>query len=133
MARKPKPAPKSPKSQRPRYERFGDPLAPQSTFYRRLSVNLAIAAGLIAASLAVGMLGYWLLGGLAPVDAFLNAAMILGGMGPVDTLTNDAAKIFAGIYALYSGVTLVAVATFILAPVVHRFLHRLHLENESDE
>ena len=115
------------------YERIGDPLAPMSTFYRRLSANLAIALGLIAASLAVGMLGYHFLGGLAWVDAFQNAAMILSGMGPVDALPDPAAKIFAGIYAIYSGLALVATAGLILAPIVHRFLHRFHLEDEADE
>lgn len=121
------------KQRRSRYESARDPLAPRSAFYRRLSYNILAGGGLILVSLAIGVAGYAGFAGLAPVDAFLNAAMILGGMGPVDTLTSDAAKIFAGIYAIYSGVTIIGVATFILAPVVHRFLHVFHLENEGDE
>lgn len=78
-------------------------------------------------------LGYHFLGGLAWIDAFQNAAMILSGMGPVDPLKTDLAKLFAGVYALYSGLALVATAGLILAPIVHRFLHRFHLEDESDE
>jgi hypothetical protein len=115
------------------YERAKDPLAPRGTFFRRLTANLGLALGLVAVSLSVGVLGYWLLGGLAVVDAFMNAAMILSGMGPVDILTNDAAKIFAGIYALYSGLTLVATAGLILAPILHRFMHKFHLEDASDQ
>ena len=88
-----------------------DPLAPRSTFYRRLSYNVVAGSGLILVSLAIGVAGYAGFAGLGPVDAFLNAAMILGGMGPVDTLTSDAAKIFAGIYAIYSGVTIMLTAT----------------------
>lgn len=79
------------------------------------------------------MLGYHYLGGLAWIDAFLNAAMILSGMGPVDVLTAAPAKLFAGLYAIYSGLTLVATAGLVLAPIIHRFLHRFHLEDESDQ
>lgn len=121
-----------PLSPRP-YERARQPLAPPHIFFRRLGANLALALGLVAGSLVVGMLGYHFLAGLAWIDAFLNAAMILSGMGPVDVLTGVPAKIFAGIYAIYSGLTLVATAGLILAPIIHRFLHRFHLEDESDE
>ena len=127
---------KTPPAQKPptfRYERAGDPLAPVAMFYRRLSANLLIALCLIALSLAVGMSGYHFLAGLAWIDAFQNAAMILSGMGPVDTLTTPGAKLFAGLYALYSGLALVATAGLILAPILHRFLHRFHLEDATDE
>ena len=113
------------------YERPGEPLAPRRTFFRRLVANLALALGLIVVSLAVGMLGYHFLGGLAWIDAFLNAAMIESGMGPVDVLMTWEAKLFAGLYALYSGLTLVATAGLILAPILHRFLHRFHLEDSG--
>jgi len=116
-----------------RFERARDVLAPRSVFFHRLTANLRLAAGIVAASLFVGMLGYHFLGGLAWIDAFQNAAMILSGMGPVDPLTTAPAKLFAGVYALYSGLALVATAGLILAPIVHRFLHRFHLEDESDE
>ena len=109
------------------------PLAPRSTFYRRLSANLTLAFGLVAVSLVIGMAGYHFLGGLDWIDAFLNASMILSGMGPVDTLSEPLAKLFAGFYALYSGLALVAMAGLILAPILHRFLHRFHLEDDQDE
>jgi hypothetical protein len=57
--------------------------------------------------------------------------MILGGMGPVNELTSDAAKLFAAIYALYSGVAFLAVAALLIAPFAHRLLHRLHLEDSG--
>ena len=66
------------------------------------------------------------------VDAFLNVAMILSGMGPIGTLQTDAGKIFAGCYALFSGLALVAALGIIFAPVVHRFLHKFHLEDTGD-
>src|ERR1039458_142844 len=70
-------------------------------------------------------------GGDVRVDAFENAAMILSGMGPVATLQTDAGKIFAGCYALFSGIALITILGIIFAPVVHRFLHKFHLEDET--
>jgi hypothetical protein len=91
-----------------------------------------LALGLIAVSLAVGMAGYHHLAGLGWVDAFENASMILGGMGPVADLHSDAAKVFAGAYALYSGLFLILVAGLILAPALHRLLHSLHIDNKDE-
>lgn len=116
----------------PVYEDASDPLASRARFFRRLGANIALAVLLIAVSLFAGMAGYHWLGGLGWVDAFLNAAMILSGMGPVDSLNNDSAKIFAGLYAIYSGLLVVATTALILAPALHRFLHRLHVKDEQD-
>jgi hypothetical protein len=54
--------------------------------------------------------------------------MILGGMGPVDTLHSAAGKLFAGLYAIYSGLVLLAAAGVVMTPWIHRFMHRFHLE-----
>ena len=107
-------------------------LASRAVFYRRLMRNGQAAAALIAVSLAVGVIGYHALGGLAWIDAFQNAAMILSGMGPVDPLTSSGAKFFAGCYALYSGLALIATATIALAPIIHRLFHSFHLEDSPD-
>ena len=79
------------------------------------------------------MLGYHVLEKLAWVDAFLNAAMILSGMGPVASMQTEAGKIFAGCYALYSGIALISILGIIFAPVVRRFLHKYHLEFTNDD
>ncbi|MCX6352094.1 MAG: hypothetical protein NTX03_09565 [Bacteroidetes bacterium] len=94
---------------------------------------------LIAISIFVGMIGYHSIGHLGWVDSLLNACMILAGMGPVDPLPNDAAKVFASFYSLYSGIAFLTIASLLFAPIFHRFLHRFHLdiydvsENESNE
>jgi len=75
--------------------------------------------------------GYHCLEQLPWIDAFLNAAMILSGMGPVATLQTNAGKLFAGCYALFSGIALITILGIIFAPVVHRFLHKFHLEDEG--
>jgi hypothetical protein len=83
--------------------------------------------------LAIGVAGYGWFAHLDLVDAFLNAAMIAGGMGPVDVLTGDAAKIFAGVYAIVSGVVIIGAAGIVLAPVLHRVLHALNLDEGDDD
>jgi len=77
------------------------------------------------------MLGYHFIAGQNWPDSYLNAAMILSGMGPIGDLKSTGAKIFAGTYALYSGLALILIAGIILSPVVHRFLHKFHLEDKK--
>jgi hypothetical protein len=98
----------------------------------RLVRNAAIVAGLIAAALAIGAAGYHWFGGLSWLDATLNAAMILTGMGPVNPLTSPAAKAFAIVYALASGVFFLSMVAVLLAPGLQHLLHRFHLELDQD-
>jgi hypothetical protein len=114
-----------------RFERHSDPVATGTVFYARLARSLAIGVLLILGSLLVGMCGYHFLERLEWIDAYENAAMILSGMGPMYAPQSVAGKLFAGTYALYSGVAVLAIASVILAPVVHRFLHRLHADEEG--
>lgn len=114
------------------YEHRSHPLLSTPHFLRRLATHAGVALGLVVLSLSAGTVGYHLLGDLGWVDAFLNAAMILGGMGPVDPLDNDPAKLFAAGYALYSGITFLAISAILVAPFAHRLLHALHLERDDD-
>ena len=91
-----------------------------------------VALAILAGALLVGVLGYRGLGRLPWIDAILNASMILSGMGPVAELESDGAKLFASVYALFSGVVFLAVTGLVLAPVLHRLLHRLHLDDGDD-
>jgi hypothetical protein len=81
---------------------------------------------LLALSLGIGMVGYHQFEKLPYIDAFLNSAMLLGGMGPVDIPHSAAGKIFAGLYALYSGILFLVMATLMTAPFLHRLMHRFH-------
>jgi hypothetical protein len=112
------------------YEHKHAPLLTAAKFRRRLVRHALIALVIVAGSLAMGVIGFHFLSNLAWIDALLNAAMLLGGMGPVGELLNWPAsgKIFASIYALYSGIVFLIVAGLLFAPVFHRFLHRFHLE-----
>src|SRR5256712_10117068 len=120
--------------QRPlRFERRSDPLAPTSIFVRRLLASLGIALSLIAVALSIGIAGYHILGRFNWIDSLLEASMILGGMGPVNQLPNDAAKIFASAYALFSGLIFIAVLGVVLSPIAHRFLHKFHIDEEDEK
>ena len=86
---------------------------------------------LLVVSLAVGMAGYMAFEQLAPLDAFLNAAMLLGGMGPVDAPKTAAGKFFAGCYALYAGLVFLVCAALLATPILHRLLHRFHWDEAA--
>lgn len=108
------------------YEHRTQPPLSRLAFAARLLRHAAVAGGMVSVSLGIGMLGYMHYEQLAWRDAFLNSAMLLGGMGPVDAPKTDGGKVFAGLYALYAGLVFLIVAGVLLAPVVHRVVHRLH-------
>ena len=101
--------------------------------YMHLTVNWLIASLLIVLALFIGMLGYHVYGQMSWIDAFVNASMILSGMGPVSPLTTDSGKLFAGCYALFSGLAFLMIVVIILSPVIHRFFRKVHLEYNNDE
>jgi hypothetical protein len=113
------------------FERRREPLLSRAAFLGRVAASCGAALLLIAVSLYAGMFGYRYYEGMSWVDAFVNASMILSGMGPVSTLRTEGGKIFAGCYALYSGLAVIIATGLILAPVVHRLMHRFHLEAEG--
>jgi hypothetical protein len=111
------------------FEHRSSPLLPRQAFYRRVVNCFLFSQALVAVALGIGMAGYHFIEKLCWVDAFENAAMILSGMGPVSTLLTDTGKIFAGFYALFSGLMFITVTGIVLAPVAHRALHKFHLES----
>ena len=115
------------------YENYKQPMLTQRDFIVRLGRHALVSVGLLLLSLFSGIAGYMAFGHLKLVDAFLNASMILAGMGPVDQLSDDGGKLFAGFYALYSGVVFLVIVGVVVAPVVHRLLHRLHVEPDDRE
>jgi len=112
------------------YETRHQPLLPRHAFVKRLVRNFTVASVLVGASLLGGMSGYHFLEDMSWLDSFANAAMILSGMGPLEPLHTPAGKLFAGLYALYSGLALIVATGVLIAPVVHRMLHQFHVEEE---
>lgn len=115
------------------YEHRSQPPISQARFIRRMTVHGWYALQLIGASLAIGMAGYHWLARESWVDAFLDTSMLLGGMGPVGALPTAAAKIFAGLFALYAGLVFLAVSILLLTPVFHRVLHKFHWEVTANQ
>ena len=113
------------------WERRGHALLPMGAFLRRVAFNLLLGFGLVGASLVAGMWGYSHYEGMDATQSFLNAAMILSGMGPVDELHTRAGKLFAGWYAIYSGVAVLAIAGLVFAPLLHRLLHHFHADERD--
>lgn len=114
------------------FEHHRQPLLSREAFARRVGRYFAAALLLVATSWLIGILGYRLLEGMAWIDAVLNAAMILGGMGPVDELHTNTGKLFASFYSLFSGIVFLVAVGVLMAPILHRWLHRFHLKLEDD-
>jgi hypothetical protein len=113
------------------YEKMHEPLASKVVFRRRLMVHLVLTMAVVGVTLAFGMAGSMLFGGMTPIDAFLFSSMILAGMGPVGEITQYGMKIFAGIYAIFCGVLILAIAAYALAPIIHRALHLVHADDKD--
>ena len=113
------------------FEHRRQPLLARHLFISRMRRSVLTFVVILGASLALGTVGYRLAAGLPWLDALLNASMILTGMGPVNAMTTVAGKLFAAAYALFSGVAFLSSVGVLVAPVLHRFLHRFHLEEDA--
>jgi hypothetical protein len=109
------------------YNRGHIPLASREAHRQRILTAGKVGLVLVAISLGIGMAGYAFFEKLGFLDAFLNAAMILSGMGPVKNPESTGGKIFAGLYAIFSGFAVLGIAAIIFAPIVHRIFHKLHI------
>jgi hypothetical protein len=115
-----------------RFERRGQPVVSRRKFLVRMLIAIGLWMVLTTAGLAIGIAGYAAFEGMSFVDAYVNAAMILSGMGPLGELKTTAGKVFAGSYAILSGLIIVIATGFVLAPIFHRILHRFHVETTKE-
>jgi hypothetical protein len=115
------------------FEHKSQPLLGRAEFYRRMVRSFGFAMAIVAFSLTLGTVGYHLFGNLVWIDALLNAAMILTGMGPVDPMKSVGGKLFSAFYALYSGIAFLTMMAVVGSPLVHRFMHKFHLEDDTDQ
>ena len=114
------------------FEHKAKPLLPRSEYYKRVFRYTLFSILLIVGSLGIGILGYHYINQLSWIDALVNASMILTGMGPLDPLINDAAKYFASFYSIFSGVVFLSTVAVFLSPIVHRFLHKIHISDSQE-
>lgn len=114
------------------YEHRHEPLLPHREYVRRVVRNLLTGILIIVGSLGIGVLGYHLTEHMPWLDALVSASMILFGEGPTQELQTVAGKWFAAFYAMFSGVMFITIVGVIFVPVLHRFMHKFHLEVEDD-
>lgn len=110
------------------FEHKSRPLLPKRLFIRRMLWNALFAAFVLLICLLIGITGYHFLGPMSWIDSLHNASMILSGMGPVVEIKTNAGKFFSSFYALFSGVAFITNIGVLIAPIAHRFFHKLHLE-----
>lgn len=115
------------------FEHKNEPLLPRDLFVKRMVKHLLLGTITILFSLMIGVIGYHYFEDMGWIDSLLNASMILGGMGPVNELHTDSGKIFASMYALFSGIIFLVTVGIIIAPAVHRFLHSLHIDEKDSK
>jgi hypothetical protein len=115
------------------FEHRSEKVISRHRFARRMGRAVALWLALVIVALVIGMAGYAWTEGMSAVDAYVNAAMILSGMGPIGELKTTAGKIFAGTYAIFSGLVIIIATGFLLAPIFHRVLHRFHVELAKDD
>ena len=114
------------------FEQYSKPLLSRREYFFRVLRYLGFTLALLSVSLGIGVVGYHTFNNLSWLDSLLNASMILTGMGPVDPMTSNGAKWFASFYSIYSGVAFLGTVAVFLSPIVHRFLHKHHLDDEDD-
>ena len=105
------------------------PLSSRNTFFARVRRALALSGSLIGSTLAVGTIGYHLVDNFSWLDAFHQSSLLLSGMGPVKENASVAGKLFDSFYALFCGVILLGATGIMFTPVIHRILHRFHIED----
>jgi hypothetical protein len=116
-----------------KFENRTQKVTPFPQFLFRLGRYGLFAMGLIVFSVLLGTVGYHYYGNISWLDSFHMACMILTGMGPVVEMTTPEAKVFSSLYALYSGVAFLSITAVFFAPIIHRLLHILHVEQDEDE
>ena len=113
------------------FEHKSKPLLSKKDYYSRIWINFLLSNLIMLVSLLIGVIGYHFIAQLGWVDAIENSSMILTGMGPVAVMHDDASKLFASFYALYSGVAFLTTIAVFIAPIVHRFMHKFHIDDEE--
>ena len=113
------------------YEKKHEPLLPKKHYYRRILKSMLRGSVFLFSALFIGIAGYHWICNFSWINSLLNASMILGGMGPVDMISTSAGKLFASFYAIFSGIAFLSTIGVIMAPIVHRFMHRFHIQDEE--
>ena len=97
----------------------------EAHFVRDFLSYLGLSSLCIVLGLLIGVLGYHWTARLTWLDATVDASMILSGMGPVNPLMTNGAKLFASLYALFSGLVFVLAMGVVLSPLIYSLMKQL--------
>lgn len=115
------------------FEHRSEKVLPPKAFARRMLGVFLITLAIVAGSMIVGTLGYRWFAGLWWDRAFHHTCLVLAGHHiPADGFVRQA-PVFNGLFVLYSRLVFVTLVAILLAPLVHRIMHRLNLESEDSE
>src|SRR5690625_4651494 len=113
------------------YESRKDAVLPRRQFAWRMAQHVGLAGLIIVAAVLVGMVGHMWLEPVSWHDAVLNVSLILAGIGPFLLPQTVAGKLFFAFYNVLVGVVILALIGVIMAPLIHRMLHKFHLDDED--
>ena len=113
------------------FEHYKQPVISRSAFIKRMTVCVLVSLAILFLTYFIGTLIFHYLGGFTWIDGVLNAVLVMMGVSITGALNNPVLKIFVSFYAVFSGVIFFSVITIILLPIIHRFLHRFHLDREK--
>ena len=112
------------------FEHYRQPLLDRTAFIKRFLDCILISMALLVSTIFMGAVVYRYIENLAWIDAILNAVLIMTGLGIVADLNTPAAKMFTTFYALFSTIVFFAVLAILFSPLLHRAIHKFHLEIE---
>ncbi|MBC9796973.1 hypothetical protein [Sinomicrobium weinanense] len=115
------------------YEKRNEPPVSRKKFYRRLLKHFGVSSLVVLVSVGLGLLGFIIFEGYSPAHAFLHASILLSGLGLVETPQTNIGKLFVSLYGLYAGLVFLIAAGIVVAPLIHRLLHKFnYAEDEED-
>lgn len=115
------------------YESKHHPPISTAAFIMRCMWHVFAAFVLCLLTLLLGALGHMFFEDMSFQDALLNSSMIMGGLGTTMHPISYGGKIFFAFYGLFVGVLFAALIGVIAAPMIHRIVHKMHLEDEEEE
>ena len=115
------------------YERIKQPLLPKGKFYLRMVHSCLLALAVLSATLLFGTIGFRVFERYSWIDSLLNSIMIMTGVGTIGMLNTNAGKLFTGIYSIVSSLVFFTSLAIIFTPLLHRLMHKLHLDLDKKD
>lgn len=116
------------------FEQQHEKLITSRQFAGRMIKFVVLGITIEISVILIGCLGYHFIGGLSWLNGALNATMVITGNGPVFQPQTDGAKIFQIIFSLSGVIVFILILSVMLAPVLHRVLHRFNIApDESNQ